>query len=266
MDSVLLGGQTFYKDISVSEVNAEDYDIFFMAGGWAARRIVESEHLNETNALIQDLYNANVLMTSVCAGATLFVFADIINGTSLTAYAELAPEIETAGGTYVDSIVVVDEPFVTVQGLYQVYLIPAIAEVLGLFEDVPPTCVDASFAFMGDNKYNITIEATDDSFVLDVLLFIYKISETNQSQFIQGVQLGKTCDFIFSGVVSLDQDCLYSFDVSMTDGYSNNGVESDVLRIDTHPTSSTNINFMLITLSLISLSIVLLLSQKRRSF
>jgi len=259
-ESVILAGQTIYRDIAVSEVNASDYDIFFMAGGWAGRRIVEGENSAEAITLIQDLFNAGVLMTSVCGGANLFVFADIINGTSLTAYDELATEIEAAGGTYIDAILVIDEPFITVQGLFQHELVPAIAEVLGYYEEVPPSFVDIEVELTGDKEYNVTVETADDSLVQQVVIYIYKISDTNESTFVKGVTFKETDDgYTFSGIIGFTTHGTYSLDVTIIDWFGNSVIESNVAMFDTDlntDKSETSVIVSIISLSCFAVFIV----------
>ncbi|MCE7741292.1 MAG: hypothetical protein GOP50_02435 [Candidatus Heimdallarchaeota archaeon] len=265
VDSVILSSQTIYRDISVSEVNASDYDVFFMAGGWAGRRIVEGENSAEAITLIQNLFNAGVLMTSVCGGANLFVFADIINGTSLTAYDELAPEIEAAGGTYIDSTLVIDEPFVTVQGLFQHELVPAIAEVLGYYEEVPPSFVDLNVDYAGDLEYNVTVETDDDTLVQNVIIWIYKISD-NQSTFFKGVTFKQTTDgFSFSGIISFTEHGIYSFDISITDWFGNSVMEPNAITINTvldTEKSETRIISSILSLSCLGLIVFSMKNKK----
>ena len=172
-------------------------------------------------------------MTSVCGGAYIFAAADIINGTQITGYEGLETVVEAAGGTYVDDTVVIDDQFITAQYGFHNHLVEAIADLLGYYEETPPSFVNITIEQLEDKQYNVTIETIDASSVNKVTLMIYKILEDNQTTFIKSETLHKTSDeFIFSGIISFTPDGNYSLDVSIIDCYGNYVLEANIAEIE----------------------------------
>ncbi|MCE7749836.1 MAG: hypothetical protein GPJ51_15725 [Candidatus Heimdallarchaeota archaeon] len=251
VSSVYLSGKRLYTDITVSEVDVNDYDIFYIAGGWAAQTISEGENSAEAFTLVQNAYNAGLLMTSVCGGAYIFAAADIVNGTQITGYEGLETIVEAAGGTYVDSTVVIDGQFITAQYGYHNNLVETIADVLGFYEETPPSFVNITIEKLEDKQCNVTVETIDASSVNKVTIMIYQILEDNQTTFIKSESLYKTSnEYIFSEIISFTSDGNYSLDVSIIDCYNNYAVEANIAEIEIVTEINTSKTYSTLVISL----------------
>ena len=92
-------GHNFALNATFSEIRAEDYDSLVIPGGRAPEYI----RLNaDVIAAVQHFANANKPIASICHGAQLLAAAGAVAGKRCSAYPACAPEVNAAGGTYVE--------------------------------------------------------------------------------------------------------------------------------------------------------------------
>ena len=92
-------GHLFALNYNFDDVKVEDYDGLYIAGG----RAPEYLRLNKKIiAIAQHFAQANKPLAAVCHGIQILTAADAVKGKKLTAYYAVQPEVEAAGGTYVN--------------------------------------------------------------------------------------------------------------------------------------------------------------------
>ncbi|MDX1721707.1 MAG: DJ-1/PfpI family protein [Pseudomonas sp.] len=92
-------GHNFGLNFDFSQVKADDYDALLIPGG----RAPEYLRLNaEVLALVQVFNAANKPIAAVCHGAQLLAAAGVLDGRECSAYPACGPEVQLAGGRYME--------------------------------------------------------------------------------------------------------------------------------------------------------------------
>lgn len=92
-------GHLFALNYTFDDVNPQDYDGLYIAGG----RAPEYLRLNKKIiSIAQHFAQANKPLAAVCHGIQILTAADVVRGKKLTAYYAVQPEVEAAGGTFVN--------------------------------------------------------------------------------------------------------------------------------------------------------------------
>ncbi|MFT2008987.1 DJ-1/PfpI family protein [Pontibacter sp. 13R65] len=92
-------GHHFQLNYSFSDVNLSDYDGLVIAGGRAPEYLrLNPKVLEMTRYFMEN----NKPLAAICHGIQILTAARVVNGRRLTAYPAVGPEVELAGGTYVD--------------------------------------------------------------------------------------------------------------------------------------------------------------------
>lgn len=106
-------GHNFTLTYSFADVNLEDYEGFVIAGGRAPEYLrLNQEVLN----MVRYFAENNKPLAAICHAIQILTVAGVVKGRKLTAYPAVGPDIEVAGGTYVQvdiDDVVVDGNLVT---------------------------------------------------------------------------------------------------------------------------------------------------------
>jgi len=92
-------GHRFELNYSFSDVDPNAYDALVIAGGRAP------EYLRlkpEVIQLVQHFAQNDKPIAAICHGVQILTAARVVEGKRLTAYPAVKPEVEIAGGTYVD--------------------------------------------------------------------------------------------------------------------------------------------------------------------
>ena len=97
-------------DVAFTEVNASEYDGLYITGGRAPEWI-----RNEPGAveIVRHFFEAGKPVGTLCHGPLVLIAAGVVKGRRLAAYWALKPDVEAAGGTFVDQEAVVDGNLVT---------------------------------------------------------------------------------------------------------------------------------------------------------
>ncbi|MBD2579315.1 DJ-1/PfpI family protein [Oscillatoria sp. FACHB-1406] len=92
-------GHNFMLNASFAEIRAEDYDALVIPGG----RAPEYLRLNpKVIAIAQHFATSNKPIAAICHGAQLLAAAGALKGKRCSAYPACGPDVNLAGGEYVD--------------------------------------------------------------------------------------------------------------------------------------------------------------------
>lgn len=106
-------GHNFTLNATFADVNPADYDALVIPGGRAPEYIRLNSQVIST---VQHFAQADKPIAAICHGAQLLAAAGVIAGKRCSAYPACGPEVEAAGGQYVEVPVteaVVDGKLVT---------------------------------------------------------------------------------------------------------------------------------------------------------
>lgn len=98
-------------DISVDDVNSDDYDLLILPGGAKAMEYMRQN--KKILDIITDWNEKGKIIGSICHGAQLLISANIVKGRKISAYYSIKDDVNNAGSTYVDSPFVTDENIIT---------------------------------------------------------------------------------------------------------------------------------------------------------
>lgn len=103
-------GYRVQADVAFTEVNPAEYDGLYISGGRAPEWI-----RNEPGAveIVRHFFEAGKPVGTLCHGPLVLIAAGVVRGRRLAAYWALKPDVEAAGGTFVDHEAVVDDNLVT---------------------------------------------------------------------------------------------------------------------------------------------------------
>jgi len=129
-------GHNFTLNAAFDEVKAEDYDALVIPGGRAPEYIRLNQQVLE---ITRHFASANKPIAAVCHGAQVLAAAGVLEGKACSAYPAVGPDVNTAGGTYVD--IPVDQAHVD-GNLVTAPAWPAHPEWLAKFLDVLGTKIE----------------------------------------------------------------------------------------------------------------------------
>jgi protease I len=92
-------GHNFALNATFAEVRAEDYDALVIPGGRAPEYIRLNERVLE---IVRHFAAANKPIAAICHGAQVLAAAGVLEGRSCSAYPAVGPDVNRAGGRYVD--------------------------------------------------------------------------------------------------------------------------------------------------------------------
>lgn len=92
-------GHNFTLNATFAEVRAEDYDALVIPGGRAPEYIRLNEKVLD---IVRHFAAANKPIAAICHGAQVLAAAGVLEGRSCSAYPAVGPDVNRAGGRYVD--------------------------------------------------------------------------------------------------------------------------------------------------------------------
>lgn len=92
-------GHNFTLNASFDEIRAEDYDALVIPGGRAPEYIRLNPAVLE---IVRHFAEANKPIAAICHGIQVLAAAGVLKGKTCTAYPAVKPEVENAGGKWVD--------------------------------------------------------------------------------------------------------------------------------------------------------------------
>jgi protease I len=92
-------GHNFSLNATFADVKAQDYDALVIPGGRAPEYI----RLNRAVlSIVQHFAEAGKPIAAICHGAQVLAAAGVVKGRKCSAYPAVGPDVERAGGTFVD--------------------------------------------------------------------------------------------------------------------------------------------------------------------
>jgi protease I len=104
-------GKTIRPDLTVDEVNADDFDALILPGG-----VRNPDHLRlhaNVIALIRKFADQNKPIGAICHGPWLLVEADLLRGRTATSWPSIRTDLKNAGAVVIDEAAVTDGNIVT---------------------------------------------------------------------------------------------------------------------------------------------------------
>jgi protease I len=92
-------GHNFVLNATFADIKAEDYDALVIPGGRAPEYIRLNDQVLD---IVRHFSNENKPIAAICHGAQVLAAAGVVSGKSCSAYPAVGPDVNTAGGTYVD--------------------------------------------------------------------------------------------------------------------------------------------------------------------
>lgn len=93
-------GHNFSLNADFAEIKAEDYDALVVPGGRAPEYIRLNERVLE---VVRHFAGADKPIAAICHGLQVLAAAGVLEGKSCTAYPAVGPDVNIAGGRYVDT-------------------------------------------------------------------------------------------------------------------------------------------------------------------
>ena len=104
-------GKTIAPDMTLGEVDAEDYDALLLPGGVGNPDRLRMEP--EAVAIVREFDAAKKPVAAICHGPWLLAEADIIRGRTVTSWPSIRTDLKNAGATVVDQEAVTDGNLIT---------------------------------------------------------------------------------------------------------------------------------------------------------
>jgi protease I len=98
---------TFPVDVTVDEVDLDDYAALVLPGGVANPDALRTD--TAAVAFVADFVASGKPVAAVCHAPWTLIEADVVRGRTLTSWPSLRTDLTNAGATWVDKEVVVDE-------------------------------------------------------------------------------------------------------------------------------------------------------------
>jgi protease I len=92
-------GHNFALNATFDEIRPEQYDALVIPGGRAPEYIRLNQRVLE---IVRHFAQANKPIASVCHGAQILAAAGVLSGKSCSCYPAVSPDVNRAGGTYID--------------------------------------------------------------------------------------------------------------------------------------------------------------------
>ena len=103
-------GMEIAANLSVDEVDPNDYDMLFLPGGRAPEELRKHERVLDIS---RQFFRDNKPVAAICHGPQILISAGVMKGKTATSSPAIAEEMRKAGVHYLDREVVVDGNLVT---------------------------------------------------------------------------------------------------------------------------------------------------------
>ncbi|GAM00229.1 type 1 glutamine amidotransferase domain-containing protein [Sphingomonas parapaucimobilis] len=111
MEGDINKAETATPDLTVDEVDTDDYDALVIPGGTCNP---DKLRLNERAVeIVTEFMEDDKIVAAICHGPWLLAEADVIDGRRLTSYPSIRTDLSNAGADVVDEEVVVDGNLIT---------------------------------------------------------------------------------------------------------------------------------------------------------
>lgn len=103
-------GYEFSPNLSLSNVDAADYDLLVLPGGKAPETVrLQPEAVRVARKMLE----ADKTVAAICHGVQTLISADVLHGRRATCWKGIRDDLKAAGADYVDQEVVVDGNLIT---------------------------------------------------------------------------------------------------------------------------------------------------------
>lgn len=92
-------GHNFTLNATFADIDPSDYDALVVPGGRASEYIRLNEDVLN---IVRHFFDAAKPVAALCHGPQLLAAAGVLNGRSCSSYPAVAPDVRSAGGTYVE--------------------------------------------------------------------------------------------------------------------------------------------------------------------
>lgn len=103
-------GRSIVADLTLREVNVDDYDLLVIPGGKAPETLRED---HDALRIVKQFFKADKPVAAICHGPLLLVSARLVEGRHMTGYPGIHQELRDNGAHVEDAPVVVDGKLVT---------------------------------------------------------------------------------------------------------------------------------------------------------
>lgn len=103
-------GYTVPVNLSIEEVNPENYALLVLPGGKAPEALRKNPRVLE---VVKAFYSAGKPIGAICHGPQILISAGLLSGKKATSYKSVAKELIEAGAQYEDKEVVMDGNLIT---------------------------------------------------------------------------------------------------------------------------------------------------------
>ena len=104
-------GDTITPDITLEEVDTDDYDALVLPGGVANPDTMRTQE--RAIEIISEFMEDEKIVAAICHAPWLLAEADVVDGRQLTSWPSIRTDLENAGANVVDEQVVVDQNLIT---------------------------------------------------------------------------------------------------------------------------------------------------------
>ncbi|MFB0873135.1 MULTISPECIES: type 1 glutamine amidotransferase domain-containing protein [unclassified Sphingobium] len=104
-------GDTITPDITIDQVNIEDYDGLLLPGGVANPDTLRTDQ--KAVEIVRNFTLSGKPVAAICHGPWLLVEADVVDGRTVTSWPSVRTDLANAGASVVDQEVVVDGNLIT---------------------------------------------------------------------------------------------------------------------------------------------------------
>lgn len=104
-------GETITPDITIDDVNVDDYEALLLPGGVANPDTLRLQP--RAIAIIREFDDAGKTIAAICHAPWLLIEADIVRDKRVTSWPSLRTDLKNAGGDVVDEEVVIDGNLIT---------------------------------------------------------------------------------------------------------------------------------------------------------
>jgi len=104
-------GDTITPDLTVDDVNTQDYTALLLPGGVANPDTLRTS--DRAVEIVEEFVDDDKLVAAICHGPWLLVEADVVDGRTMTSWPSIRTDLENAGAEVVDEEVVRDGQFIT---------------------------------------------------------------------------------------------------------------------------------------------------------
>lgn len=104
-------GRTITPDLTLGQVDTEDYDALVLPGGVANPDTLRT--IDAAVAIVADFMEDDKIVAAICHAPWLLVEADVVEGRSVTSWPSVRTDLENAGADVEDAEVVVDDNLIT---------------------------------------------------------------------------------------------------------------------------------------------------------